>query len=73
MQYIYSPQNLGRRLLTTLIWSAKLVEPYKDNIACRTEIENKVHIHVRLHGYEARGAVHEHVGGKTPRNPIMSL
>jgi len=50
--------NLGRRLLATLVWSAKLVEPYKNDIARRTEIETKVHIHVRLHGYEARGAVH---------------
>jgi len=36
--------NLGHRLLATLVWSAKLVEPYKNNIAHRTEIETKVHI-----------------------------
>jgi len=50
--------NLGHRLLSTLEWSTKLGQPYKNDITRKSQIESEVHRYAKSKGLEARGAVH---------------
>jgi len=49
-------RNLGHRFISTLVWSAKLVQPYKNNPTCKSEIENNVRDYTKSSGLESRGA-----------------
>jgi hypothetical protein len=50
-------QSLGRRLLSTIRWSGKLVNPYGGNLARKSQVEQAVADHAKAKGVNADEAV----------------
>jgi hypothetical protein len=48
--------NTAKRFISTLAWSAKLVNPYSNNAQRKAAIERAVINHAKNKGVDARGA-----------------